>query len=256
MSLMMVARQQPALYSINESANAEEYVCWTRMQAEAGQSLDTILARKEIERQAGDGVFLWGVGNAPATIASLMARASMPVRAIFSIMKSRPKKIDAAPARVVIWRRYIDAHGIERPIPGHALVTSRGDSPSGAKRYHYALMCRSDEPLVLRRGDRFDPNAFRNAGGKGAPVGSSQVTALLRRVQPTDGPSDYEANLSAWLTGGYWVRLIDPVELDTTKRVLLERLADMSPPDWPNPLTSIFSSPTDPASEATGDRLF
>lgn len=251
----MVARQQAALYTTNQSANSQEYVCWTRMQAEAGQSLEAILSRKEIERQAGDGVFLWGVGNAPATIVSLLAKASMPVRAIFSIMKSRPKKVDAEPARVVIWRRYIDADGTERPIPGHALVTSRGDSPSGAKRFHYALMCRSDEPLILRRGDGFDPNSFRNAGGKGAPVGSSQVTALLRRVQVSEGPTDYEANLSAWLTGGYWVRLVDPVEIDPIKRALLERMTGISPPDWPKAITSIFASSTNPASAPAVDRL-
>ena len=37
-----------------------------RMQAEAGQRLETIIARKEIERQAGEGLFLWGVGSAPS----------------------------------------------------------------------------------------------------------------------------------------------------------------------------------------------
>jgi hypothetical protein len=113
MILKMVA-VPPAVVGLVKHANSDEYVCWSRMQAEAGQPLETIVARKELERQAGDGVFLWGVGNAPAAVTSLLAKARLPVRAIFSIMKSRPKSIDLAPRRVVIWRRYIDANGVER----------------------------------------------------------------------------------------------------------------------------------------------
>jgi hypothetical protein len=83
---------------------------------------------------------------------------------------------------------------------------------------HFALMCHSPEPLAIRRGEAFDPTAFRNAGGTGAPVGASQVTALLRRVSADAAVSDYEANIAAWLTASYWVRLLDPVELDPSKQ--------------------------------------
>jgi hypothetical protein len=151
-----------------------EYVCWTRMQAEAGQPLERIIKRKEQERRLGGGVFLWGVGNAPALITNVLARAGVPVRIIFSVMKSKPKDADIAPRSTVVWRSYVDANGAERPLPAHALVTSRGDSTLSMKRVHYALMCRSDEELVLRRGERFDPSAFRNAGESGGPVGASQ----------------------------------------------------------------------------------
>src|ERR1700730_13554838 len=41
--------------------NSEEFVCWSRMQAEAGQQLEAIIFRKERERQAGGGMFCWGV---------------------------------------------------------------------------------------------------------------------------------------------------------------------------------------------------
>lgn len=199
-------------------ANAkEEYVCWSRMQAEAGQPLEAIVARKERERQAGQGLFLWGVGNAPAVVTSVLVRANVPVCAVFSIMKSRPKMVDVAPTRMVAWRRYIDANGINRELPSHALVTSRGNNAAGAKRVHYALMCRSDTPLIIRRGEAFDPDAYRNASGNGAPVGASQVTALLRRVHPQRQTGDYEANLVACLTSSYWVRLVDPVEIDEVK---------------------------------------
>ncbi|GLP89981.1 MULTISPECIES: hypothetical protein [Acetobacteraceae] len=200
-----------------KSANSalEAYVCWSRMQSEAGQSLDAIIDRKERERQAGQGLFLWGVGNAPATAIRKLALMGMPIPIVFSTMKSKPKAVDMAPSRTVVWRRYVDENGIERLLPKSALVTSRGESAKGAKKRHYALMCYSDTPLRLIRGVPFDPGAFRNVSGVGAPIGASQVTALLRQVaEPNQSPA-YEANVVAWLTGGYWVRLSDPRELDS-----------------------------------------
>lgn len=224
MILTMETAPRGAVPTRPRTAALEEYVCWSRMQTEAGQALAAIIERKELERQAGGGSFLWGVGNAPAVIASVLSRAGIPVRAVFSVMKSKPKLVDVAPARTVAWRRYVDAHGADRPLPPNALVTSRADSAGGAKRMHHALMCRSDTPLELRRGETFDPSAFRNAGGTGAPVGASQVTALLKRVDGDHGTADYEANLTAWLADSYWVRLTDPVELDAAR---LEMLADI-----------------------------
>lgn len=230
-----------------------DYVCWTRMQAEAGQRLEDIVARKERERLAGRGLFMWGVGNAPALLANVLARASVPVRAVFSTMKSKPKAVDVAPARVVAWRRYVDADGSERELPAHVLVTSRGDSASGVKRMHFALMCRSDRPLRLSRGDAFDPNAFRNAGGTGAPVAPSQVTALLRRVERDGEGGGYEVNLTADLTGSYWVRLVDAVELDVPKREMLGRLAAAADVEaWRDLVTAIRSGPPDRTRVAAG----
>ncbi|MDP3634926.1 hypothetical protein [Phenylobacterium sp.] len=228
----------------------EEYVCWSRMQAEAGQGLTTIVARKENERKAGDGIFFWGVGNAPSAITNVLARTHQPVRAIFSVMKSRPKSIDSAPSRVVAWRRYIDANGVEQDLPPHALVTSRADSSSGPKKVHYALMCKSAEPLELRcDGEPFDPSAFRNAGGTGAPVGNSQVTALLKRVGSEGANSDYQVNLSAWLAGGYWVRLTDPIEITPDKAALLAQLNQGNLPDWAALVDSVRRGPRfEPAS--------
>lgn len=192
---------------------AEEYVCWSRMQTEAGQGLEAIVRRKECERQAGGGLFFWGVGNAPSTAIAALARLKIPVPAVFSVMKSKPKPVDVSPGRTVVWRQYFDEQGIERDLPSSAIVTSRGDSATGAKTRHYALMCRSDLPLTLKEGAPFDPVAFRNVGKVGGPVGASQVTALLRQVDDPRPDADYRVNLEAWLTGGYWVRLSDPCEI-------------------------------------------
>ena len=213
-------------------ADLDGYVCWSRMQAEAGQGLEAIVARKELERRAGDGLFLWGVGNPPATAVSALARVGCRVPVVFSVMKSRPKAVDVAPARIFAWRRYLDPSGNERPLPPSAVVTSRGDAAGGAKRAHYALMCHLSEPLALVRGTPFDVSAYRNAGGTGAPVGASQVTALLRRVaEPADAP-DYEVNLIAWLTGGYWVRLSDPVEVAPALKAELDQPRAPGTKEW------------------------
>jgi len=209
-----------------------ELVCWTRMQSEAGQGLEGIVARKELERRAGDGVFFWGVGNAAAVATSIYARLGVSVPVIFSVMKGRPKAVDASPRSLLVWRRYVDMYGAERELPAQALITSRGETDAGDKKRHYALMCRSLAPLKLGKGVRFDPAAFRNVGGNGGPIGASQVTALIQRVQP-DGVGDYEANISAELTGSYWVRLTDPVMLDVSSVECVEHVVEgASPREW------------------------
>lgn len=211
---------------------ADELICWSRMQSEAGQGLNAIIARKECERLAGHRTFFWGVGNAPALLANVLARLHRPVPVVFSIMKSRPKLVDISPRRTVVWRKYIDAEGVERDLPAQALITSRGDSASGAKKVHYALECRSDVPLTLKRGQSFDPTAYRNAGGTKAPVGASQVTALLQRVRPDHLADQYEVNLEATLTGSYWVRLTQPLELTEQQRTFIEDLQGCTPDQW------------------------
>ena len=49
----------------NSHDRLTDMVCWTRMQAESGQNIEVIIARKELERRTGGGLFFWGVGNAP-----------------------------------------------------------------------------------------------------------------------------------------------------------------------------------------------
>lgn len=209
-----------------------EYVLWSRMQAEAGQKLGTIIARKEVERRAGRGTFCWGVGNAPSTLISVLTRTRAEVPVVFSIMKGRPRAVDLAPARTVVWRRFIDSDGVERDLPSSAVVTSRGDGGCGPKQSHYALMCSSTRPLELTYGTPFDVSAHRNAGGSGAPVGASQVTALLRRVEARGESVGYEVNLRATLTGGYWVRLTDPADIDTDLSAALAEAAVLDVAGW------------------------
>src|ERR1700730_14929623 len=78
-------------------------VCWTRMQAEAGQDISRIIARKELERRSGFGVFFWGVGNAPNRSTKRLAAMDEDIDVVFSLMKTQPKARDAAPTGVVAW---------------------------------------------------------------------------------------------------------------------------------------------------------
>jgi hypothetical protein len=201
----------------------DEFVCWTKMQGEAGQPIEAIVSRKERERMAGDGLFMWGVGNAPAVLIKTLARLGRRVPVVFSLMKSKPKLVDTAPVSTLIWRGYIDRYGNERNLPANAIVTSRGTDDWINKR-HYALMCYSPSPLQIVRGRAFDPNAYRNASGTGAPVGASQVTSLLRPVHAPSTGGSYEANLQAQLVDSYWVRLTDPAVLPAKH---IARLADL-----------------------------
>src|SRR5271154_431519 len=150
-----------------------EVVCWSRMQSEAGQDLAAIVRRKEWERSAGDGLFCWGVGKAPARSAVALARCATDVDVLFSLMKSRPKSQGVAPSGLTIWRSYIDYDVRERELPPASLVTSRSSSATRIKAVHYALMCWSPSPLKLGDFGPFDPRAYRNTSEAAGEVGSS-----------------------------------------------------------------------------------
>jgi hypothetical protein len=233
----------------------EDFVCWTKMQAEAGQPIETIVLRKELERQAGNGIFMWGVGNAPALLINTLARLEQRVPVVFSLMKSKPKAIDVAPpAGTLVWRRYIDSNGYERDIPSHIVITSRGAEDWPNKR-HYALMCYSASPLRIVRGLGFDHHAYRNASGVGAPVGASQVTSLLRRVGWPSDDAEYEANLSADLTQSYWVKLTDPALLSAKQTARLAGMEGLDSESWRS-LAEEIRTGTSSRRGRGSDRLF
>lgn len=201
-------------------------ICWTRMQAEAGQGLEAIVCRKELERRAGDGLFCWGIGNAPPRSIGDFVRNGESIDVVFSKMKSRPKAGDVAPSGIVVWRSFVDAAGTERMLPPHVLVTSKVKEMG---RAHYALMCRADHQLALTDMGAFDPSVYRNVSEAARPVGASQVTALLRRVATAAALPGYQINLRATLAKAYWARLSDPFELTLRKRAELnEVFADIS----------------------------
>jgi hypothetical protein len=190
--------------------NLPEYFCWTRFGTEAGQGIEQILRRKDEERVANGGVFLWGIGNSVgAAMTELVRRCGSP-EVLFSPIKSSVRPADAAPESVVAWTKAETVHGEEFLLPTHSLVTSR-QSVSSPKLIHYALVCFSETPLTLAGSPlAFSFRAVRNMVS-GNPVGASQVTAVVKANAGCTGEGGmYEVPLRAKLAPPYFVRLREP----------------------------------------------
>ena len=72
------------------------------MQAESGQELASILAPEDAKRRATGGFFLWGIGNSLGGISWCDCRRREPhPLVVFSVMRAKPKKADAAPRLVL-----------------------------------------------------------------------------------------------------------------------------------------------------------
>lgn len=195
-----------------------DYFVWTRYGTESGEAVGSILARKEQERQAAGGIFLWGIGNsvAPSVRKLLASLKGRDPCVVFSPMLAAPRAIDVTPAKVFAWQ---SARGIDEQeweMPAGTLVTSRGGAAGISKSRHYALVCQRNEALrVNDSGDRFAIADLANFAS-GNPVGHSQVTAVVHRTgRSTDGP--YVAAVVATLAYPYVVELSDPVVLDPAK---------------------------------------
>ncbi len=193
---------------------------WTRMQSEAGQGLERIIARKEMERRLNGGVFLWGVGNAPARAMKGLALAGTSMPVVFSRMLSKPRAVDSDPEEVVAWTTILMPDGSTRPLPTASIVTSR----RSGRTVHHALHCTSMVPLLLREHQTMDASRYVNYGPDGREVGASQVTALVIHDPRKDGgpARTYPVSMSADLTCGMWTRLLDPVVVTDEVRMAID----------------------------------
>jgi hypothetical protein len=184
------------------------YFVWTKMQVESGFPLPQTLFFKEMERQAGDGVFWWGVGNAVdrnlVQQEAENARGSLPV--LFSLMVSRPKRIDVRPGHVSLWTQWEDSDGKLHDLPAHVLEFSGGKKQ---KNFHYALVCHSPVPLALGS-LLFDPRCCKTCRDK--DVGAKMVTALLKGdpEDPRHSLGIYHFGMRATLVKPWFVKLITP----------------------------------------------
>lgn len=203
------------------------------MGTEAGQSLETILRRKEMERRSGNGLFAWGIGNSLGTSAEL-ARKLTPhgeVDVLFTPMKSAPKALDIAPSQLLLWLGYVDAKGHIVPLPDHMLVTSRGGNE---KRNHYALLCYSSEEIRDYSADIFDAAFARNLASLN-PIGASQVTSVVRYENKANGEPEkpYKIAFRARLHAEGFVKLARPVVMDDRMMSLYREVCDAtSATDW------------------------
>ena len=187
--------------------------CWTRFGTEAGETIDCILARKERERLATDGLFLWGIGNSVGPAMRTLVDEERQPMALFSPMRSRPKAVDVSPERVVTWSRATDLNGDLWPLPNGVSVKSRAGSDAGRqKSYHFALVCRSGSPLRLLESSCVVVESLVNLLS-GAKLGASQVTAVVRRLERhSQAQTVYPVAFCAELVFPYFVRLEGPVD--------------------------------------------
>jgi hypothetical protein len=189
---------------------------WSRFGTEAGQTIDSILRRKEQERVANGGVFYWGIGNAVGpSVAALVSQSDRP-EVLFSPIKSPARSEDAQPRCVLAWTAAIGLNGEPYALPLRSLITSRF---AAGRQYHYALVCNSDLPLTdaLNRALATSDGIFRRDLCNfltGRPVGASQVTAVVqRRAQHSASGTAYPVSFRAKLVPPYFIRLSIPLPI-------------------------------------------
>lgn len=207
-----------------------EIFCWTKMGAESREDLDQIIRRKELERQAGEGVFCWGVGNRPVKGAiSLLSSLKKP-RVLFSKMPSKPQKKDSESPVILLWTHYHDQEGNIVPLPSNVLVTSRGNE-GGKKKVHFALFCFSETPLkVSNHGVLFsDSLRHPSTDNKLAPP---HVTAVVKRKVDESTGIKYEIAFHADLVAPFYAQLDKPKRLNNDQIQLLENVAKGDVADW------------------------
>lgn len=135
------------------------------IRSEAGQGLGAIVAHKEAERVAGNGVFWCGIGNSlgDAVRDAAQSTDSRTLRVLFSKMLSTPQAHDVNPSDRHVWTRWGDRDGRIYPVPPHVRVVNR---VSVNRDYHYALVCFSRNPLSLGECGPFDPSLCQTRRGK------------------------------------------------------------------------------------------
>lgn len=201
--------------------------CWTKIGVEAGQSLEAILQRKELERLTGNGTFAWGIGNSVPALRREATSATEPLPVLFSPMLARPKTKDKKPSKLVVWLGYID-NGRINPLPEHMLITSRDAN------WHYALFCRSALSLLDPCGLEVDFETLRNAES-GVKLGFSQVTALVRKApaSPEGNTKPYHVAFMAALEPPFHAPLALCAEVHASMaQEITETARSASPAQW------------------------
>ena len=171
------------------------------MGSEAGETLDQIIQRKEVERLANNGSFAWGIGSSLGDSVEMLKQVTEQATVVFTPMLSKPKYIDEQPSKLLLWLGGRTRSGKRVDLPDYSLLTSRGHTETNdSKKKHYALLCRSNGSITLKSECRLDGASVVNLK-TGNPVGSSQVTAVVKRTDQNKGqPRLYDVGFTADLS--------------------------------------------------------
>ena len=205
---------------------------WTRMNTDAGEPLENIVRRKNLERETGEGefanTFWWGVGEnkGPAVWKHL---ADCEPEVLFSksrngARKPKPKKRFFYTTWRVYDSRRRDYGGKWRSIPDNVIVQSD-------KNKCFAIVCRSGQPLYLSEGEMLDASRMKNLnndGKKGKTLErSQQAICVVEYSQDAGSPgSSYAVNLRADLVLPRFVRLGGKKRLSGSQCRLLDELGN------------------------------
>lgn len=204
--------------------------CWTRFGTEAGQAVEAILARKEEERHANGGVFLWGIGNAVGPSLRRLLELVRSPEVLFSPIHSSPRREDVDPSCVAAWTEAEALDGSRYCLPASSLVTSAWKP---GREAHYALVCRSEDDLrEMRPAGSVNFAELKNLVS-GQNLGSSQTTAVVRRDTASNGSPNrsYMIAIRAQLVFPYFLRLTGPVPLG----------GDQNATDWQSVVAAIWA---------------
>jgi hypothetical protein len=203
-----------------EELRLPEVFCWTKYGDEAGEPSQSILQRKEAERQRNGGVFLWGIGQSIRPSLMVLLQSTSSPYVVFSPIKSPAAIRDRSPGQVMLWCDAVGYDGAPFSFPTYSLVTSRGDGFS-YRKHHFALVCESAAPIV--RDTKPPPeiaiDSLRNLAS-GTALGSSQVTAVVRRNPCRDsGAAEYPVTATARLIYPYLIQLYNGVPVSPGGRL-------------------------------------
>lgn len=152
---------------------------WSRIGPEGGFTLEQIIYWKEMQRSTGNGIFWWGVGNAPAKEkVRAVLQQPRPI-VLFSVQK---KQEHGDRRQRILWTTYIDTDGTERELGENVHVTSE----SIPERPQKAIVAKSQNPIRIESGIGFDLGLVRHYGGK-KRIGQS-VTSVLEK-DPKGSPT-------------------------------------------------------------------
>ncbi|MGR9431353.1 hypothetical protein [Rhizobium leguminosarum] len=194
---------------------------FSKMQTDAGEHINAIRNRKELERMAG-GTFWWGIGESKGQVIEALRRAKPHPEVLFSLMPSRPSAQSREPGEVFVWESFRTPQG-ELPLPSHVIVISGGTRTGTPKARYHALVCTSPLPILENGGGTVDATQLINIGDSGRPLGSSQVTAAVR-YSPKIGavaPRPYRIAARARLEPPYFADLANPRKLSGAELRLL-----------------------------------
>jgi hypothetical protein len=185
-----------------------EVFCWTKFGDEAGEAAGSIFDRKEVERERNCGTFLWGIGQSIRPSLTKLLNVTTAPEVLFSPIRSAPARRDVLPSSIVVWYEGAGLDGRRYVLPENSLVTSRRDDRY-PRDYHFALVCERSDPI---HADKVDAPCLRVTSLRnlvsGAPIGSSQVTSVVRRLKDAgEADAEYPVVATARLVAPYLVRL-------------------------------------------------